>query len=111
MTTTTVKVKKPRNGSTVEPANGDRIDLRLARIEGQVIGIRKMARDRRSCIDILTQLSAIQSALDQVKIEFLTHHLEECPLGEGCLSETMIEGMSKDDQHNEMKTALNRFVK
>jgi DNA-binding FrmR family transcriptional regulator len=104
-------VKKPKIGHTVEPPSCDPIDQRLARIEGQVTGIRKMSREKRSCIEILTQLSAVQSALDQVKIQFLTHHLGECSQGAGCLTETRIEAMSKDDQEREMKTALSRFVK
>ncbi|MGZ4182566.1 MAG: metal-sensitive transcriptional regulator, partial [Solirubrobacteraceae bacterium] len=47
-------------------ASKDQLQRRLARIEGQVRGIAKMVDEDRYCIDILTQISAIQAALDKV---------------------------------------------
>ncbi|MGI6437421.1 MAG: metal-sensitive transcriptional regulator [Sphaerochaeta sp.] len=55
-----------------------KIDPRLARIEGQVRGIRAMVRDDRYCVDILTQLSAVVSALKKVEELVLENHLNTC---------------------------------
>ena len=51
---------------------------RLNRIEGQVRGIGKMIAEDRYCIDILTQVSAVQSALDALALQLLEHHLHGC---------------------------------
>ncbi|MCC6867823.1 MAG: metal-sensitive transcriptional regulator [Burkholderiales bacterium] len=51
---------------------------RLNRIEGQVRGIGKMIADDRYCIDVLTQVSAVQAALDAVALQLLEHHLHGC---------------------------------
>jgi CsoR family transcriptional regulator, copper-sensing transcriptional repressor len=51
---------------------------RLSRIEGQVRGIGKMIAEDRYCIDILTQVSAVQSALDAMSLQLLEHHLHGC---------------------------------
>jgi len=54
------------------------IQARLGRIEGQVRGIEKMVEDERYCIDILTQISAIQAALDKVALGLLDDHARHC---------------------------------
>jgi DNA-binding FrmR family transcriptional regulator len=51
---------------------------RINRIEGQVRGIGRMIAEDRYCIDILTQLSALQSALDALSLQLLEHHLHGC---------------------------------
>ncbi|MGH8671253.1 MAG: metal-sensitive transcriptional regulator [Burkholderiales bacterium] len=51
---------------------------RLARIEGQVRGIGKMIEDERYCIDILTQISAVKSALDAAAMQLLEDHTKGC---------------------------------
>ena len=51
---------------------------RVARIEGQIRGIARMIDEDRYCIDILTQLAAVQSALDAVGVTLLEHHLHGC---------------------------------
>lgn len=51
---------------------------RLNRIEGQIRGIRKMLEDDRYCVDILTQVSAVQSALNAFSKEFLGQHIKSC---------------------------------
>ena len=51
---------------------------RVNRIEGQVRGIGKMIDDDRYCIDILTQVSAVQSAIDALALQLLEHHLHGC---------------------------------
>jgi CsoR family transcriptional regulator, copper-sensing transcriptional repressor len=54
---------------------------RLNRIEGQVRGIAKMIDEDRYCIDILTQLQAIRSALGRVENALIKDHLEQCVVG------------------------------
>ena len=51
---------------------------RLHRIEGQVRGIEKMVEDDRYCIDILTQISAVSTALDSVALKILDAHVNHC---------------------------------
>ena len=51
---------------------------RLARIEGQVRGIARMVEDDRYCIDILTQIGAIQAALDKVSLGLVDGHARVC---------------------------------
>ena len=51
---------------------------RLRRIEGQVRGVEKMVEDDRYCVDILTQVSAIQSALNAFTKELLANHIKTC---------------------------------
>ena len=54
------------------------IEARLSRIEGQVRGLRKMIDEDRYCIDVLTQVSAVQSALESVALLLLRDHTEHC---------------------------------
>ena len=51
---------------------------RLNRIEGQVRGVRKMVEDDRYCIDIVTQISAIQAALNSFNRVLLNDHIKSC---------------------------------
>ena len=53
---------------------------RLARIKGQVGGIERMVEQDRYCIDVLTQISAIQAALDKVALGLLDGHARTCVL-------------------------------
>ena len=62
-------------------ATKDQLDGRLARIEGQVRGVRRMVDDDRYCIDILTQISAVQAALDKVALGLLDEHARHCVIG------------------------------
>ena len=59
-------------------ATKDQLLKRLRRIEGQVRGIEGMVEDERYCIDILTQISAIQAALDKVALGLLDDHARHC---------------------------------
>jgi CsoR family transcriptional regulator, copper-sensing transcriptional repressor len=53
---------------------------RLSRVEGQVRGLRKMLEDQRCCEDVLTQLLAARSGLEQASLLILDRHLEDCVL-------------------------------
>ncbi|MDO9382564.1 MAG: metal-sensitive transcriptional regulator [Hyphomicrobiaceae bacterium] len=51
---------------------------RLSKIEGQVRGIAKMVEDKRYCIDIITQIAAVQAALQRVEDAILKDHVSHC---------------------------------
>lgn len=59
-------------------ARAEALAKRIHRIEGQVRGIGRMLEEDRYCVDILTQVSAVQSALDALARELLEHHLHGC---------------------------------
>ena len=52
--------------------------VRLARIEGQVRGVRKMIAEDRYCADVLTQITSVHEALRSVGKELMRHHLRHC---------------------------------
>ncbi len=54
---------------------------RLHRIEGQVRGIERMVEDDRYCIDILTQISAVTTALESLAFKILDGHVNHCVAG------------------------------
>ncbi|OGG95441.1 MAG: hypothetical protein A2508_10150 [Candidatus Lambdaproteobacteria bacterium RIFOXYD12_FULL_49_8] len=51
---------------------------RLNKIEGQIKGIARMIEERRYCVDILTQIKAAKSALEQIELGVLEGHLRHC---------------------------------
>lgn len=65
----------PQHGYT---ANKDAYARRLNRIEGQVRGINRMIDEDKYCIDVLTQISAVSSALNSVAVKLLQEHLNHC---------------------------------
>jgi CsoR family transcriptional regulator, copper-sensing transcriptional repressor len=80
---------------------------RLARIEGQVRGIAKMIEDDRYCIDILTQLGAVDTALEAVAIKVLEDHVQHCVAG------ALASGNPKEanEKSRELLEAVQRFAK
>jgi len=59
----------------------DKIKNRLRRIAGQVNGLERMVEEERYCIDVLTQISAAQAALDKVALALLSDHAHHCVVG------------------------------
>ncbi len=59
----------------------DALIKRLHRIEGQVRGIERMVEEERYCIDILTQISAVSTALESLAFEILDDHVNHCVSG------------------------------
>ena len=55
---------------------------RLNRVEGQVRGVKKMLEEEQYCVDILTQVSAIQAALNAFNKELLSSHIHSCVVEE-----------------------------
>ncbi|BDX34898.1 hypothetical protein TUM20985_54450 [Mycobacterium antarcticum] len=79
---------------------------RLRRIEGQVRGVAKMIEDDKYCIDILTQISAVNSALQSVALGLLEEHLGHC------VSHAVAEGGAEADKKlAEASAAIARLVK
>ncbi len=62
-------------------ATKDQLVKRLRRIEGQVRGVQGMVQEDRYCIDVLTQISAVQAALDKVALGLLDEHARHCVIG------------------------------
>ena len=84
-------------------ATKDQLASRLARIEGQVRGVQRMVDDDRYCIDILTQISAIQAALDKVALGLLDGHARTCVLP--------TEGEQLTDRTDELMAAVGRLMR
>jgi DNA-binding FrmR family transcriptional regulator len=59
----------------------DALIKRLHRIEGQVRGVEKMVEDDRYCIDILTQIAAVNTALESLALRILDDHVRHCVAG------------------------------
>jgi DNA-binding FrmR family transcriptional regulator len=79
---------------------------RLKRIEGQARGISKMVDDEKYCIDILTQISALTSALQAVAVGLLDDHLKHCVLDAARLG-----GDEADIKIKEASDAISRLVR
>jgi DNA-binding FrmR family transcriptional regulator len=66
---------------------------RLRRVEGQVRGIQRMLEEGRGCEDVLTQLAAARSALDQVGLLLMDWHMERCVLGDLPRDEPLVQAL------------------
>lgn len=62
-------------------ATKEQLQKRLTRVEGQVRGISRMVDEDRYCIDVLTQISAVQAALDKVALGLMDQHAHHCVMG------------------------------
>ena len=80
---------------------------RLARIEGQVRGMAKMIDDDRYCIDIPTQLGAVDTALEQVAIRVLEDHVQHCVAGALASG----DADAATEKSRELLAAVQRFAK
>src|SRR5882672_12637950 len=84
-------------------ASKDQLLDRLARIKGQVGGIERMVEDDRYCIDVLTQISAVQAALDKVALGLLDGHARTCVIG--------VEEDLQEERAAEMMAAVGRLLR
>ena len=84
-------------------ANKEQLLKRLRRIEGQVRGVEGMVVDDRYCIDVLTQISAVQAALDKVALGLLDEHARHCVIG--------AEGELQDERTEELMGAVGRLMR
>ena len=88
------------------PYSADRDELvsRLRKIEGQVRGIQRMIEKDAYCIDVLTQVSAVVSAMEKVGIRLLRDHIR------GCVADALRDGNASDDRVDELIRVVERFV-
>ena len=100
MATTETAAPAPERGYT---ATKDQLIKRLNRVEGQVRGVRKMVDDDRYCIDVMTQISAIQAALDKVALGLMDDHARHC----------VVDGPAdlKDERTEELMAAVARLMR
>lgn len=84
-------------------ASKDQLLKRLSRIEGQVRGVERMVADDRYCIDVVTQIGAIQAALDKVALGLLDDHVRHCVMGSG--------GSTREERTDELMGAVGRMLR
>ena len=95
--------------ATATPSRGytatkDQLIKRLARVEGQVRGVSRMVDEDRYCIDVITQISAIQAALDKVALGLLADHADHCVIhGHG--------GRTPEENSEELMAAVARLMR
>jgi CsoR family transcriptional regulator, copper-sensing transcriptional repressor len=90
----------PTRGYT---ATKDQLLKRLRRIEGQVRGVQGMVDEDRYCVDVLTQIAAVQAALDKVALGLLDDHARHCVMGAGT--------DDRADKTDEMMAAVGRLMR
>lgn len=76
---------------------------RLRRLEGQVRGVERMVADDRYCIDVVTQITAIQAALDKVALGLLEDHANHCIIGG--------DPAAADERTHELMAAIKRLMR
>jgi DNA-binding FrmR family transcriptional regulator len=87
-------------------ASKDDVQKRLKRIEGQVRGLQRMVDNDEYCIDVLTQVSAVNRALQSVALQLLGEHLSHC------VQEALAEGgPTADEKVKEAQAAIARLVR
>jgi CsoR family transcriptional regulator, copper-sensing transcriptional repressor len=91
------------SGARGYAAGKEDLQRRLARIEGQVRGVAKMVGEDRYCIDVLTQIAAIEAALDKVALGLLGDHARVCVLGG--------ESGEREQRTEEMMAAVARLLR
>src|SRR4051794_2139512 len=84
-------------------ASKDQLLNRLRRIEGQVRGVERMVDEDRYCIDVVTQISAVQAALDKVALGLIDGHTRHCVMG--------AEPDEREAKTDELMTAVGRLVR
>lgn len=89
-------------GYTIEK---DKLLNRLARVRGQVEGVARMVEEDRYCIDVVTQINAVQAALDKISLGLLDGHARHCMLGEGEAP------TDPDEQVDELMGAVGRMLR
>jgi DNA-binding FrmR family transcriptional regulator len=87
-------------------ADAKAVHNRLRRIEGQVRGLQRMVDEDAYCVDILTQVAAVQTALEQVAVNVLDAHVR------GCVADAVSEdGAEAGEKLDELMAAVRRFAK
>ena len=95
-------MSEPQHGYT---ADKDALIRRLHRIEGQVRGIERMVEEDRYCVDVLTQISAVTTALESVAFVILDDHVNHCVAGALASGDPVAAG----EKSRELLDAVHRF--
>jgi len=82
----------------------DKLQNRLRRIEGQVRGISRMIEEGKYCIDILTQISAVEAAMDKVALELLREHTRHCLMNDA------VGPADREEKVSEVVDAVGRLL-
>jgi CsoR family transcriptional regulator, copper-sensing transcriptional repressor len=80
------------------------LQTRLRRIEGQVRGVARMIEEDKYCVDVVTQVAAIQAALDKVSLGLLDGHIR------GCVREEIQSG-GGDAKVDELLQVMDRVLR
>jgi len=85
----------------------DALIKRLHRIEGQVRGLERMVEEDRYCIDVLTQVSAVTTALESLALRILDDHVEHC------VADALASGdeAAAQEKSRELLAAVQRFAR
>ncbi|HAT1132591.1 metal-sensitive transcriptional regulator [Corynebacterium striatum] len=94
------------HGYNADSENKAKYLTRLKRIEGQARGIHRMIEEDQYCIDIITQISAVTSALENVSLALLQDHIEHCVAGAAAE-----DGEVAKEKLEEAMTAIKKLVK
>ncbi len=81
------------------------LQKRLRRIEGQVRGVQRMVDEEAYCIDVLTQIASVVSALEKVGTIVLNDHVEHC------VRRAVEHGEEADEKIEELTAAVERFLR
>lgn len=95
---------KRTESHAVHRADKTRLIKRLNRVEGQVRGIARMIEDDRYCVDVLTQVAAVRSALDAMALQMLRDHAH------GCVQDALRSGKG-DAAIDEMLLVVEKFAR
>ena len=89
----------------IKAKDKDKVQSRLRRIEGQVRGLQRMVDEEAYCVDVLTQVASVVSALEKVGAILLKDHVEHC------VRESIEKGQDADEKIEELTTAVERFLR
>jgi DNA-binding FrmR family transcriptional regulator len=95
-----------RHKSVGYVSDKDALLRRLARIEGQIGGLRRMVDSEAYCVDVLTQIAAVTKALEGVSLKLLTDHTDHC-----VRDAVAVGGSEADAKIDELMTAVERFAR
>ena len=89
----------------IKKGDKQKLQNRLKRIEGQVRGVQRMVDEEAYCVDVLTQISSVVSALEKVGALLLKDHVEHC------VRESIEKGEDADEKIEELTAAVERFLR
>ncbi len=89
----------------IKAKDKEKLQNRLRRIEGQVRGVQRMVDEETYCVDILTQIASVVSALEKVGTILLKDHVEHC------VRESVEKNEGADEKIEELTAAVERFLR